>query len=157
MTTSHAGGMADQLIEEQISEFKEVFGLFAKEKDGRLSLHELGAMLTALGHNPTQEDLDAMIQGVVPDEEGRLDFLSFLSIMAQKIKASDTEDELIESFKVFDRNGDGFINPDELRTSMMNLGEKLLDAEVQDMIDEADLDRDGFINYDEFVKMMMAK
>ena len=77
--------------------------------------------------------------------------------MARKIKNSDIEDELIESFKVFDRDGDGFINAAELRTSMMNLGEKLMDAEVDEMINEADIDGDGVINYDEFVKMMMAK
>ena len=51
-----------------------------------------------------------MIEGVDTDEEGRIDFCCFLSIMTRNIKNSDTEDELIESFKVFDRDGDGFIN-----------------------------------------------
>lgn len=38
---------------------------------------------------------------------------------------------------------------------MINLGEKLTDEEVDQMINEADLDGDGQVNYDEFVKMMM--
>lgn len=38
---------------------------------------------------------------------------------------------------------------------MINLGEKLTDEEVDQMIKEADLDGDGQVNYDEFVKMMM--
>lgn len=34
---------------------------------------------------------------------------------------------------------------------------KLTDEEVDEMIREADVDGDGQINYEEFVKMMMAK
>lgn len=39
---------------------------------------------------------------------------------------------------------------------MINLGEKLTDDEVEQMIKEADLDGDGQVNFEEFVKMMMA-
>lgn len=70
---------------------------------------------------------------------------------------SDTEEELIEAFKVFDRDGNGLISAAELRHVMTNLGEKLTDDEVDEMIREADLDGDGHINYEEFVRMMMAK
>ena len=44
----------------------------------------------------------------------------------------------------------------QLRHVMINLGEKLTDEEVEQMIKEADLDGDGQVDYDEFVKMMMA-
>ena len=57
----------------------------------------------------------------------------------------------------FDRDGNGFISAAELRHVMTNLGEKLTDEEVDEMIREADVDGDGQINYEEFVKMMMAK
>jgi calmodulin len=40
---------------------------------------------------------------------------------------------------------------------MTNLGEKLTDDEVDAMIAEADVDGDGSVNYEEFVKMMVAK
>lgn len=52
-----------------------------------------------------------------------------------------------EAFRVFDRNGDGFISAPELRLVMTNLGEKLTDEEVEDMIREADLDGDGVVSY----------
>eukprot|EP00420_Gonyaulax_spinifera_P032365 CAMPEP_0197887874 /NCGR_PEP_ID=MMETSP1439-20131203/19834_1 /TAXON_ID=66791 /ORGANISM="Gonyaulax spinifera, Strain CCMP409" /LENGTH=148 /DNA_ID=CAMNT_0043507733 /DNA_START=56 /DNA_END=502 /DNA_ORIENTATION=+ len=148
--------MANQLIEEQILEFKELFSLFDDDCDSKLSLKELGTMLNALGQNPTEKDLTEMTAEVDADE-GKIDFPDFLSLMARKMKDTDTEEELIEAFKVFDRDGDGFISAFELRDSMTNLGEKLSDTEVDEMIREADIDLDGLINYDEFKRMMMAK
>merc|ERR1719420_2921233 len=86
-----------------------------------------------------------------------LDFPSFLSMMARKMKDVDVEEELIEAFKVFDRDGNGFISHAELSHVMTNLGQRLTDEEVGEMIREADIDGDGQINYEEFVMMMMAK
>ena len=60
--------------------------------------------------------------------------------MARKMKDMDTEEELVEAFKVFDRDGNGFTSATELRHVMMNLGEKLADKEVDEMIREADVD-----------------
>jgi calmodulin len=55
---------------------------------------------------------------------------------------------------VFDKDGNGFISAAELRLVMTNLGEKLTDEEVDEIIREVDIDGDGQINYEEFVKMM---
>lgn len=48
---------------------------------------------------------------------------------------------------MFDKDNNGVITSTELRRVMMNLGEKLTDAEVEDMIKEADVDGDGNVNY----------
>ena len=52
----------------------------------------------------------------------------------RKMKDTDTEEELIEAFKVFDRDGNGLISAAELRHVMTNLGEKLTEEEVDEMI-----------------------
>ena len=98
-----------------------------------------------------------MINEVDADGNGTIDFPEFLSLMARKMKDTDTEEELVEAFKVFDRDGNGLISAAELRHVMTNLGEKLTDEEVDEMIREAGVDGDGHINYEEFVRMMMAK
>ena len=67
------------------------------------------------------------------------------------------EEEILGAFKVFDKDGNGFVSEAKLRHVMTNLGEKLTDEEVDEMIREADIDGDGQINYEEFVKVMMAK
>lgn len=54
----------------------------------------------------------------------------------------------IKIYRVFDKNNDGLISSTELRHVMTNLGEKLSEEEVDDMIKEADQDGDGMVNYD---------
>ena len=149
--------MADTLTDEQIAEFKEAFALFDKDGDGTITTKELGTVMRSLGQNPTEAELQDMINEVDADGNGTIDFPEFLNLMARKMKDTDSEEELKEAFKVFDKDGNGFISAAELRHVMTNLGEKLTDEEVDEMIREADVDGDGQVNYDEFVKMMMAK
>ena len=68
--------------------------------------------------------------------------------MARKMKETDSEEEIREAFRVFDKDGNGFISAAELRHVMTNLGEKLTDEEVDEMIREADIDGDGQVNYE---------
>ena len=145
---------ADQLTEEQIAEFKEAFALFDKDGDGTITTKELGTVMRSLGQNPTEAELQDMINEVDADGNGTIDFPEFLSMMARKMKDTDSEEEIKEAFKVFDKDGNGFISAAELRHVMTNLGEKLTDEEVDEMIREADIDGDGQINYEEFVKMV---
>jgi calmodulin len=149
--------MADELTEEQIAEFKEAFSLFDKDGDGTITTKELGTVMRSLGANPTEAELKDMIEEIDVDGDGTVDFPEFLTLMARKMKDVDSEEEIIEAFKVFDKDGNGFISAAELRHIMTNLGEKLTDEEADEMIREADVDGDGMINYEEFVKMMMAK
>merc|ERR1712000_241224 len=147
--------MADSLTEEQVSEFKEAFSLFDKDGDGQITTKELGTVMRSLGQNPTEAELKDMIDEVDTDQNGTIDFPEFLTMMAKKMQEAESEDEIREAFKVFDKDGDGFISAAELRHVMTTLGETLTDDEVDEMILEADMDGDGQVNYEEFVKMML--
>ena len=68
--------------------------------------------------------------------------------MARKMKDTDSEEEIREAFKVFDRDNNGFISAAELRHVMTSIGEKLTDDEVDEMIREADQDGDHIVGHD---------
>lgn len=67
---------ADQLTEEQIAEFKEAFSLFDKDGDGTITTKELGTVMRSLGQNPTEAELQDMINEV--DADGTYNLYSLL-------------------------------------------------------------------------------
>eukprot|EP01088_Endostelium_zonatum_P004444 TRINITY_DN15695_c0_g1_i1.p1 TRINITY_DN15695_c0_g1~~TRINITY_DN15695_c0_g1_i1.p1 ORF type:complete len:150 (-),score=44.69 TRINITY_DN15695_c0_g1_i1:98-547(-) len=149
--------MTEHLSEEQIAEFKEAFALFDKNGDGSITSKELGIVMRSLGLHPTESDLREMIQEVDTDKSGNIDFTEFLGMMARKMQDSEGEEEIRDAFKVFDKEGNGSISAAELRHVLTHLGEKLSEEEVDELIREADVDGDGQINYEEFIKMMTSK
>ncbi|XP_072998127.1 calmodulin-2-like isoform X1 [Typha latifolia] len=149
--------MAEHFSQEQISEFREAFSLFDKDADGYITTGELGTVMRALHQNPTEAELNAMIKEVDADGSGTIEFNEFLNLMAGKMGVTSSDEDLLEAFRVFDKDQSGFISDTELRHVMTNLGEKLSDEEVDEMIREADKDGDGQISYEEFVKVMVAK
>ena len=148
--------MGDHLTEEQIAEFQEAFKLFDKNGDGTITTEELGTIMKSLGQNPTKTELEDIIKDVDNDGNGTVDFPEFLTMMIRKMKDPKLAEDIRQAFKVFDKDGNGFISRDELRQAMASLGQKLTDEEINEMINAADTDSDGLVNREEFIKMMMT-
>ena len=77
--------------------------------------------------------------------------------MAKKMKEGEMDEEMIEAFKTFDKNNNGFITFEEMKDIMNQYGEKLSDEDAQLTFEETDYDKDGKISFEDFVLMMMAK
>ncbi|XP_027353282.1 calmodulin-2/4-like isoform X1 [Abrus precatorius] len=164
--------MKEALREEQIGEFLEAFCLFDKDGDGKyvsnyiqssfvhvkgcITIEELGTAIRSLDENPTVEELQIMMSEVDTDGSGTIEFGEFLNLMARKMKETEAEEDLKEAFRVFDKDEDGYISPSELRCVMITIGERVTGEELEQMVKEADLDGDGLIDYEEFVRMMLA-
>lgn len=124
---------------------------------GKITTQEMGTVMRSLGQNPSLAELADIVDDVDPNETGTIEFPAFLLLIGKRQKDKDTEEELKEAFRVFDKEQNGFIAAAELRHVMTNLGERLTEQEVDDMIKEAEVDGDGLINYEDFAKVMMKK
>ncbi|NWI95383.1 CALMS protein, partial [Pitta sordida] len=139
--------------EEKLAEYREAFALYDRDGDGRISAGELGPLMSSLGYNLTEAELQDAAGG--PD--GTVDFAQFLSLMERRTKAAGGEEEMREAFRAFDRDGNGYLSAAELRHIMDTLGEKMTDEEVDEIIEEADKNDAGEVNYEDVVRKMAEK
>lgn len=147
--------MVNKLSKTEIAAYKEAFRMLDRDHDGRLTAKELGSVLRSLGQHAAESDLRDFINEVDIDGNGTLEVDEFLEMMSKRQWEVNHLEEIMDVFKVLDKNGDGFINAAELRHIMSKLGVKISDQEAQDMINEADEDGDGKLNNVEFVRIMM--
>ncbi|KAI2572382.1 CALM1 isoform 14 [Pan troglodytes] len=71
--------------------------------------------MRSLGQNPTEAELQDMINEVDADGNGTIDFPEFLTMMARKMKDTDSEEEIREAFRVFDKCSRTTSRHDKLR------------------------------------------
>ncbi|KAL2344232.1 hypothetical protein Fmac_005517 [Flemingia macrophylla] len=141
------------LDEEQIAELREIFRSFDRNNDGSLTQLELSSLLRSLGLKPSPEQLESFIQRADTNNNGLVEFSEFVALVAPELLPANspyTEDQLRHLFRMFDRDGNGFITAAELAHSMARLGHALTADELTGMIKEADTDGDGMINFQEF-------
>jgi calmodulin len=129
------------------------FAYYDKTRSGKVTTEDLPHLIRALGRAPSQVQVKAM-----QDEVGKNDFdyATFLTLMTRPLP-SPTFDQILEALKVFDKEGNGIIPEVEFRHTMTYLGEKFRDSEVDEMLREAEVDGDGNVFYENFVKNMMRK
>ena len=113
--------------------------------------------MRALGKNPTDAEIAEMIKEVDTDGNQEVDFEEFCGLMIKKMSENEPEEELVEVFKIFDKDQDDKIDAQDLRIIFQELGEDVTQEECMIMIDEHDNDGDEALDFDEFVSLMMAK
>ncbi|PWN22264.1 putative myosin regulatory light chain cdc4 [Microstroma glucosiphilum] len=138
------------------AEFKEAFSLFDKKGTGRIPAQSLGDLLRALGQNPTQAEVGDLVAQVGGKD---VDYQTFVNILHRPngFKPAGTPEEFIRGFQVFDKEGNGYIGVGELRYVLTSLGEKLSDEEVDELLKGVQVGNDGNINYESFVRQILAQ
>ena len=95
--------------------FSDAF-IFIQDGSGTISTKELLGVMRSMGQNPTEDELLALVMEVDINGDGTIDFDEFTGMMKQKANEVDQESDLIDAFKIFDKDRDGFIDLEELKS-----------------------------------------
>ncbi|KAL3518352.1 hypothetical protein ACH5RR_020941 [Cinchona calisaya] len=155
--------MAGYLTIEQIAVLKKAFELLFHGGDDCITTKELGiVMRSSLGQDPTEAELQDIINKVNANQDGAIRFFEFMILMAQKMNtalATTTAEHLTEE-QIAGFNeafGHDCITTGVLRRVMISLDQNATEAELQDMINDVDADQHGAINFPEFLSFMARK
>ncbi len=143
--------------EEQVKEFKDCFDLNDSNKDGKLNIKEMINVIRVFGHEIDEEEMNDILDELGIENKESMNFQQFLIVMNKRAKDADIQVELIEAFKIFDKENKGVIPTADFKHLLLTLGEILGDDKIEELVYEADKNGDGFINYVEFAKNMLSK
>merc|ERR1711976_716908 len=145
-----------EFSEEDKAGFRKNFNLFDKKRTGSIPLSDMGTVLRSLGQNPTEAELQALMEEVDKDKSGTIEFDEFVDLMARTNKSKEQmEEEIKNAFLTFDADNSGYITREELVETLTTMGDPVDEETINGMIAEADLDGDGKIDYKEFTKIML--
>lgn len=154
--------IARNLDEAEIAAMREAFIAMDNNGDGILSAQELIEGMKNAGISEVPTDLLDIFNSSKNGDTGTINYTEFLAAAIDQ--RQDLKDDVFwAAFRVFDRNGDGKISPDELQRVLDDdevqgvLGaDELRQAEIRDLLAELDADGDGQIDFEEFTAMMRS-
>ncbi|XP_056892113.1 calcium-binding protein 4 isoform X3 [Takifugu flavidus] len=155
-------GQGRELMPEELDELREAFKEFDYDADGFIHYKDIADCMRTMGYMPTEMELIEIIQQIKMRWGGHVDFDDFCELMGPRMLAETAHmvglKEIRCAFRQFDCNGDGKITIDELKDGMKTLlGEKLKKGELEEILADIDLNKDGNIDFDEFVMMLSAR
>lgn len=146
------------LSKDYLADLKEVFMLFDKDEDGVLTFTELEVVMKCLGQRPSEQELLQMVREVSQDKlYDTVEFNEFLTMIAKQRKHEVTLQDLVEAFKIFDKENTGVISKDDFCYIMNKFGNETFEEELVDMVKEADKRKNGKIDYKWFSQYLIGK
>ena len=147
--------IASRLSENEINNLKDIFKAFDKNNDGQIGYNEFEQGLKLLKSDVIKEnEINSYFSSIDTDKNGKIDYTEFLASTLEK-KLFLKEERLYEAFSAFDADHNGKITKDEL-LKVLKL-EPNDDKFVKELIQNADKNKDGAIDYKEFLEFMGLK
>ena len=144
---------------EQIEGLKKGFEGFDKEGGGTISQTSMQMILKSMGVKVDKDDMDNYCADVDEEATGKFSFAMFCAVAAKFMIEDDEEqmkEELKEAFRIYDKEGQGFITNDVLKEILREIDSSLTEEDLDNIIEEVDEDGSGTMDFDEFQEMMMG-
>ncbi|XP_075978101.1 troponin C-like [Anticarsia gemmatalis] len=140
----------------QIIMLRRAFSMFDSNKQGRIEKEKVKTILNTMIHDYDDLELDHLLDSEDAEALGTLNFDSFVRVATHFLDEDDEalQKELKEAFRLYDKEGNGYIPTSSLREILAALDEQLTPDQVDEMIAEIDTDSSGTVDYDEFMAMM---
>jgi calmodulin len=149
---SKASSASVKMSQKEIQDYQEAFNFFDSDHDGYINTSDIGKVMRCIGLYPSEAEINQIIKNT---NRNKVDFNEFLNLATRNmIDNKVNEQQMREAFRMFDNYGNGLINLMQMRNSLQNLGEKLRDEELDELIREADIDTEGNVNFEELVKIL---
>ncbi|XP_046671691.1 troponin C-like isoform X2 [Homalodisca vitripennis] len=130
-------------------------------KTGSIETSKIAEALNKMGLEMFDEEkLEELIDEVDVDETGKVDFDQFCQIVGTFLEEEDAEAmqaELKEAFRLYDKEGNGYITTKVLREILAALDDALKPEDLDGMIAEIDTDGSGTVDFEEFMEMMTGE
>lgn len=130
---------------------RKAFQMFDTAKTGFIETLKISTILNTMGQLFDDTELTALIAENDPDGSGRVNFDGFCNIAAHFLEEEDAEamqQELKEAFRLYDREGNGYITTGTLKEILAALDDKLTNSELDGIIAEIDTDGSGTVDFD---------
>lgn len=151
---------ATGLHPEQIDALKNGFDGFDKENTGTISSTGCQMIFKMIGVNVQTVALhDSLGEHGIDVENGKISFEMFCEIAAGFMTEEDEEglrDELKEAFRIYDKDGVGYLTTDVLKEILREIDSELTEEDLDNIVEEVDEDGSGTLDFDEFQEMMMG-
>lgn len=141
---------------DQLNQLRDIFARFDMDSDGSLTILELAALLRSLGLKPSGDQIHVLLANMDANGNGAVEFDELVNAILPDMDETIliNQEQLLEIFRAFDRDGNGYITAAELAGSMAKMGQPLTYKELTEMIKEADTNGDGVISFNEFAAVM---
>jgi len=145
-----------KLTEVQQKAATDAFNSQDKKDEGKIKVGDIMAAMKKLGHNITSEFMEKIEDDIDEDATGFIKIDEFTFIFRKKLQEDQDERDLKDMFRVLDKEKKGEVNVNELRWILKSLGDDLTEDDIDDMIADVDTDGSGWVDFDEFSKLMMG-